>query len=287
MRNNIQRSEKIDMYKIFFLLIIIVITLPGYCQNNAEHLLLDQGDSKCHLQDYSGAILSYSKAIEINPKYVDSYIKRGFVKFVYLKDYTGAISDFTKAISINPFCIEAYNYRGVVKSEVKDDQGAIEDFTKAIELDNNANNSSEYYFNRATSKTRLQDYLGAILDYNIIIENNPKWTECYISRGNNKRELKDYRGAISDYNKAIVIEPKNASAYFYRGYAKYYLNDFKGAIIDYTISIKFEPKNAATYYNRGLAKFKLKQKNNGCIDMSKAGELGYEKAYEAIREYCQ
>ncbi len=40
------------------------------------------------------------------------------------------------------------------------------------------------------------------------------------------------------------------------------------------------------YYNRGLAKIQLGQKNSGCLDLSKAGELGVDKVYEVIREYC-
>lgn len=30
----------------------------------------------------------------------------------------------------------------------------------------------------------------------------------------------------------------------------------------------------------------LKQKNSGCLDLNKAGELGSKEAYEFIREYC-
>ena len=41
------------------------------------------------------------------------------------------------------------------------------------------------------------------------------------------------------------------------------------------------------YYNSGLAKMKLKQTDSGCMDFSKAGELGLAEAYDAILEYCQ
>jgi len=35
-----------------------------------------------------------------------------------------------------------------------------------------------------------------------------------------------------------------------------------------------------------LAKLGLGQKESGCLDLSKAGELGSEKAYEVIKEFC-
>jgi hypothetical protein len=40
------------------------------------------------------------------------------------------------------------------------------------------------------------------------------------------------------------------------------------------------------YYNRGMTKLRLGQKDSGCIDLSKAGELGYKSAYEEIRKFC-
>ena len=45
-------------------------------------------------------------------------------------------------------------------------------------------------------------------------------------------------------------------------------------------------KHAMAFCNRGLAKIKLNDKNGGCLDLSKAGELGFQAAYESIKKYC-
>jgi len=37
---------------------------------------------------------------------------------------------------------------------------------------------------------------------------------------------------------------------------------------------------------RGTAKIGLGRKNNGCLDLSKAGELDFALAYKAIKEFC-
>ena len=42
-----------------------------------------------------------------------------------------------------------------------------------------------------------------------------------------------------------------------------------------------------SFYIRGLARLKLGQNENGCKDLSKAGELGEAKAYEAMKQYCK
>ena len=59
-----------------------------------------------------------------------------------------------------------------------------------------------------------------------------------------------------------------------------------GAIQDFNKAIELNPNNAVAYYNRGLAKIHLGQKDNGCLDLSKAGELGHAKAYEHIKDLC-
>jgi len=41
------------------------------------------------------------------------------------------------------------------------------------------------------------------------------------------------------------------------------------------------------YHNRGFAKIKLGQKDSGCQDLSKAGEMGDMDAYDLIKEHCQ
>ncbi len=55
---------------------------------------------------------------------------------------------------------------------------------------------------------------------------------------------------------------------------------------DYNKAIELNPNLAEVYYNRGLAKIGLGQKDSGCLDLSKAGEMGYADAYEFINEYC-
>ena len=75
-------------------------------------------------------------------------------------------------------------------------------------------------------------------------------------------------------------------AYSYRGDAKSNLQDYRGAIQDLNKAIELNPNNAKAYNLRGYAKLLLGQKDNGCLDFSKAGELGYAEAYETIKEYC-
>lgn len=156
------------------------------------------------------------------------------------------------------------------------------------------------------SKFNLGDYKGAMEDFNKAIEYDSTHWHVYISRGDLKLELGDYRGALNDYNTAVRIsgivdgdnEPFIYSIFPFllnRAFAKLKLGDFKGVIEDCNKSIENYPRNnknllsnweALSYYYRGFAKYNLGNSNSACIDWSKAGELGYMEAYEAIKEYC-
>jgi len=60
----------------------------------------------------------------------------------------------------------------------------------------------------------------------------------------------------------------------------------RGQIEDFNKVIEINPKFGEAYYNRGVAKLGLGQKDSGCLDLSKARELGFDKAYESIKKLC-
>ena len=94
---------------------------------------LENGNTKYNLGDYSGAILDYNKAIEINPNDAGAYYKRGNAKRI-LGDNRGAIQDYNKAIEINPNDAEAYLKRGNAKDKLGDKNGACLDWNMAGKL---------------------------------------------------------------------------------------------------------------------------------------------------------
>lgn len=62
------------------------------------------------------------------------------------------------------------------------------------------------------------------------------------------------------------------------GYMKANLQDHKGAIADFAREIEFTPNDAKSYYSKGVSRLSLGQKHIRCLDISNAGELGFEKA---------
>lgn len=154
---------------------------------------------------------------------------------------------------------------------------------KALELDPNY---SPAYYLRGNIKDSFEDRHGAMKDYNSAIEKNSKFADAFFARGNVKMKLQDYYGAIDDYSAAIVINENYIEAYFKRGKAKQFLQAYQDAINDCTKIIQLNPKSVDAYYMRGILRIDFGDVKNGCLDLSKAGELGDLKAYEMIKERC-
>ncbi|TVQ44865.1 MAG: tetratricopeptide repeat protein, partial [Gloeocapsa sp. DLM2.Bin57] len=53
------------------------------------------------LQMFYDAVVDYSKGIQLNPNYADTYNNRG-VAYYNLRDYQKAIADYEQAIRLNP-----------------------------------------------------------------------------------------------------------------------------------------------------------------------------------------
>ncbi len=125
---------------------------------------------------YDLAISEYAKAIEVNPKYADSYNKRGLVYF-NKNMYEQAINDYTQAIQLNPKYTDAYNNRGIIYYNQEKYDLAIIDYSKAIELDPQYakayHNRGLIYFTKIEDKTKgCADWkraceLGECTNYNI------------------------------------------------------------------------------------------------------------------------
>ena len=160
---------------------------------------------------------------------------------------------------------------------------AILNLNKAIETDSKY---SQAYYVRGNIKAAFEDFHGAMKDYNLALDLNSKMGDGFFARGNVKMKLQDYYGAISDFSSAIALNENYVEAYLNRGKAKQFLQAYEDAINDCSKIIQINAKSIDAYYMRGLLRIEFGDMKQGCLDLSKAGELGDHKAYEAIKEKC-
>ncbi len=191
--------------------------------------------------------------MEIIQERADSFYYRGFNKgnLSFKDDYTGAILDFDKAIELDQNFYQAYCYRGKAKLSLGDYTGAIKDLNMALYIDtskiyNNKKNvytfssksklTAEIYLYRGAVKNHLGDYRGAIIDLSKAIQYNDNYVNrsAFFELGYAKSYLKDYKEAILYYNKAIDASPWDSAAYCNRGIVKLHLNDKESACFDFS-----------------------------------------------------
>lgn len=246
-------------------------------------------------------ISDLSKAIKIDPSFYRAFLERGIAKESYPnRDHLGAIIDFTSAIKLDPTDYRTFYYRADSKRSLGDWDGAISDYNEAIKLFDEIDNvfKATLYYQRAYSKYYSEDLVDAIADCNEAIRIDSKFYDAYFIRGDSKRRLGDKYGAVADYTKSIDVvnrkdiwdvfsEWKVNESYCSRGQMKTQMNDYVGAMDDFNRAIKIYDGISEPYYYRGMLKIKLGQNKNACIDFSKAGELGYAVAYDAIQQYCR
>ena len=97
----------------------------------------------------------------------------------------------------------------------------------------------------------------------------------------------DYSDAIEDMKGAAQIVKDIPYIYYNLGNLYCLSSELVNSIENYTKAIELYPYMGDAYFNRGLVLIYLKDKEKGCIDLSRAGELGIQDAYGVIKKYCE
>lgn len=122
------------------LLLFFVLSFNAQAQTAKEYF--NYGVMKYSTQDYYGAIIEFSKAINIQPDYSEAYANRALA-FLYGGDTIKALSDCYVSIQFNKNIHTVYNIRATVHVELQLYDAAIMDTDKAIEM--NPDFAEAYY----------------------------------------------------------------------------------------------------------------------------------------------
>lgn len=146
-----------------------------------------------------------------------------------------------------------------------DYHGAFVNFNQVLQLNPNI---SEAYLHRSYARSIMGDIQGATDDLNIAILINPVDYQLYFNRGSFRYDIGDIQGAIEDFNQGIKINPNNAYAFFKRANFLWEIGDNEAAIEDYTQSLRINPKFAEAYLNRGLLRYSIRDTQNAIEDFT-------------------
>ena len=142
-----------------------------------------------------------------------------------------------------------------------------------------------YYVNRAVLRADMIEFIASM--------ENSVQTLTMDDRGQARARVSEQVTRGYDYSEAI--EDMEAAASTLEGIPYIYFNlgnlyclssRLVEAIGRYDKALSLYPYMADAYFNRGLILIYLKDKEKGCIDLSRAGELGIGDAYSIIARYC-
>ena len=143
-----------------------------------------------------------------------------------------------------------------------------------------------YLMNRGVLKAEMIEFI-ASLESNVQTLSMDEGGAARARVSDRATRTYDYSEAIEDITEAIRILPDIPHLYFDLGNLHCLSEQPVQAIEDYDMALKLYPRMGDAYLNRGLVLIYLKDKEKGCIDLSRAGELGVADAYGIIGKYCK
>ncbi|MCC7302902.1 MAG: tetratricopeptide repeat protein [Bacteroidia bacterium] len=145
----------------------------------------------------------------------------------------------------------------------------------------------EDHIKNGRTKLDAKNFAGAYQDFQSAY--NAKQAE--INNYLNKRKAFD---KLTEFEKASLenaeaLQPRNdfAQVYYYRGLASLGLGKKEDALKDFEMSIYMDDKFAGPYLERGKILFEKGQKDQGCLDLRAAADLGSPAAKELYEDnFC-
>lgn len=196
-----------------------------------------------------------------------------------------ALNAFELAIQLDKNFALAYYNASLVQVKQENYMKALEYVEECIAL---SPNIYKAYFQRAKVLKLLGQYEDAMKDYELFNQNNlGEGLMIRLNQAITQKLSGDAAGAVQEFNNLIAeAKEENPTLYKLRGNANMLLGEYQYAINDYNRAILLDNNFAEAYFNRGLARIMLYNRPDGCLDLERGVELGYEEGEEKRQLFC-
>jgi hypothetical protein len=125
-------------------------------------------------------------------------------------------------------------------------------------------------YNRALAYDAKGDHDRALMEYDMVLRNEPGYLLAINGRGLSYFKKKDLPNAKAAFDQVLAFNPEFVDAHYSRGIVNYDMGDNDKSIIDYSSAIALNPAHAAAYSRRGMAYEKKKEYSKAIADYRKA-----------------
>ncbi|MBQ7141923.1 MAG: tetratricopeptide repeat protein [Bacteroidaceae bacterium] len=268
-----------------------------HAQINTDRMM-NIGRNALAYDDYVLSISYFNLVINYKPHLYEPYFYRGVAKF-YLDDYSGAALDCTQAIQRNPYFPNTYELRGLAYINMNRFPDAIRDYRTVTDM-LPENRSLWHNLALCYIETDSLDQADSITDIIIrrwakqadgytlkaqvfLQKNDTAAAETYIdkaieadkynigahtAKANILMSHEQYNEAIQHFDESLRLNPKQANTLINRALCHYHLNHYRDAMADYDRALDLEPKNFIGHYNRGLLRANVGEDNLAIEDFN-------------------
>lgn len=173
--------------------------------------------------------------------------------------------------------------KGMLETRANQFNNARGSYSAAIDMDPG---NPFLYLNRGALQAEMTEFIASMENsvQTLTIDNTGNTTKTVVKERSDTRY--DYSAAIDDMLESARLAPDFPYVYYNLGNLYALSDDLPTAVANYGKALEIFPYIGEAYYNRGLVLIFLKDKEKGCMDISKAGELGIGEAYGVIKKYC-
>ncbi len=222
----------------------------------------------------------YQRAIEVYPKYIESYLDLCEIYYNESKseNLVRLSNQLLAAVPEDPDVylrlMEIYHKAIARFPDAKIYQEKREEMLAQYEqISKRKNYSANDYYNLGFLYEQVGGFEQAMRYYRKALELDPKHEKSLFNVANRLQQVGDYKNAIIVYERIIKLYPRTTSAYLNLGIIANALGDVNKARIMYEQVIKIDSNNAQAYFNLGYLNETAGELREALNDYEKAVEI--------------
>jgi len=308
-------------FKMLIFLVLAFVSNGGSAQSAKQ--FYKTGLAFMQAGNLKDAEEQFTKALEIDPEYVQVYIERAHTyealgdlrnaaddmkrvlafepkeeELFYdaarlnylLANYNDALELINKSLNLNARYEQAYRLRCRIQFDFGDLSGSLVSINKALSL----KDTPENYFYHGQVSEKMQNFYQAELDYDKAIAKNDRYIDAYLALASLRLEINKPDAALENCNSVLAIEPGNKEAYLIRSRIYARLTEYPKAIDDLSKILVNNPEDKEMYMLRGTYYQEFTQYQNAINDFTRAlmidntfAEAIYKRAssYEQVGDF--